>query len=206
MSWDAWIIFAGFWSLFVVTPGPNAVNCITNGMTVGFRRGLWAVLAILTQASLFLGLSALGVTALIVASPKAFLLLKLLGAGVLIWLGIRGWVSAKKPVRADERPAFNLYWRALVIATINPKSFAGYLAAFSLFVQPDAPIGQQMWMIVPTALSLTALSYCTYTALGAGMGRAALGAVFHVGLRRVLAGCFIFYGVLLAGAATPGRG
>ena len=57
----------------------------------------------------------------------------------------------------------------------------------------------------PTALTLTALSYTTYTALGAGLGRAALGAVFNVWLRRTLAMCFIIYGVLLGSAATPGR-
>lgn len=204
MSWEGWTIFALFWVIFVVTPGPNAVNCITNGMTIGFRRGLWAVLAILTQASLFLTLSALGVTALIVASPAAFQALKLLGAAFLIYLGVRGWIMARRMVTVDA-PQGSVYWRAFAIATINPKSVAGYLAAFSQFVQPDVPIGQQMWIIFPTALSLTALSYITYTAVGAGLGRAALGAVFNAWLRRVLALCFIVYGVVLGSAATPGR-
>lgn len=204
MSWEAWIIFAVFWAVFVITPGPNAVNCITNGMTIGFRRGMWAVLAILTQASLFLTLSALGITALIVASPAAFQVLKLLGAGFLIYLGIRGWIMARRLVTVDASQG-SIYWRSLMIATINPKSVAGYLAAFSQFVQPDVAIGQQMWVIFPTALTLTCLSYVTYTALGAGLGRAALGAVFNVWLRRVLALCFIIYGVLLGSAATPGR-
>ncbi len=205
MSFEGWIIFAVFWAVFVTTPGPNAVNCITNGMTIGFKRGLWAVLAILTQATLFMTISAAGITALIVASPTAFQVLKLLGAGFLIYLGIRGWIMARRPVRADERPHASVYWRALAIATFNPKSVAGYLAAFSQFVQPDVPIGQQMWVIFPTALSLTCLSYVTYTALGAGIGRAAMGAVFNVWLRRGLALCFIVYGVALGSAATPGR-
>ncbi|WP_306113237.1 MULTISPECIES: LysE family translocator [unclassified Roseovarius] len=204
MSWEGWTIFAVFWAVFVTTPGPNAVNCITNGMTIGFRRGLIAVLAILTQASLFLTLSALGITALIVASPVAFQALKLIGAGFLIYMGVRGWIMARRMVTVDA-PQGSVFWRAFMIATINPKSVAGYLAAFSQFVQPDVPIGQQMWVIFPTALTLTALSYTTYTALGAGLGRAALGAVFNVWLRRTLAMCFIIYGVLLGSAATPGR-
>jgi homoserine/homoserine lactone efflux protein len=205
MSLEAWIVFALFWALFVTTPGPNAVNCISNGMALGFRRALPGVLAILTQASLFLALSALGVTALIAAAPDAFFAAKLAGAAVLVWLGIRGWITAARPVTAADRPARHIYLRALAIATINPKSVAGYLAAFSQFVQPDVPIGDQMRVIVPTALTLTAASYCTYTALGAGLGRAALGAVFNAWVRRVLAACFIVYGVLLGTAATPGR-
>lgn len=205
MTFDAWIIFAVFWLVFVTTPGPNAVNCITNGMTIGFRRAMIGVLAILTQATLFLLLSAAGVTALITASPTAFAVAKFIGAGFLIYLGVRGWINAKRLVRVDERPASSVYLRAFAIATINPKSVAGYLAAFSQFVQPDVPIWDQMLVIMPTALTLTALSYTGFTALGAGIGRAALGAVFNVWVRRVMAVCFIIYGVLLGASSTPGR-
>ena len=55
-----------------------------------------------------------------------------------------------------------------------------------------------MWVIVPTALSLTTLSYVGYCALGAGLGRTALNAVFsaslHVALWRF---CFVIYGLVL---------
>lgn len=204
MTYQGWTIFALFWVVFVTTPGPNAVNCITNGMVVGFWRALPGVAGILTQACLFLTLSALGVAALLTTSPTAFTVAKLVGAAFLIWTGIRGWMRASKRVTAADRPAGSIYLRAFLIATINPKSVAGYLAAFTQFVQPDVPVVTQMWIIVPTALTLTAASYTTYTALGAGLGRAALGAVFNVWFRRMLALCFIIYGILL-GAAAPTR-
>jgi len=205
MSFEAWTIFALFWVVFVTTPGPNAVNCISNGMAFGFWRSLPGVAAILTQASLFLALSALGVTALLTTSLVAFFIAKFIGAGFLIYLGVRGWIMAATPPRMADRPTGSIYGRALAIAVINPKSVAGYLAAFSQFVQPDVPIGQQMWVIAPTALTLTAASYLTYTALGAGLGRVALGAVFNVWFRRVMAVCFIIYGVLLGASQPNGR-
>lgn len=203
MSFEAWTIFAAFWVLFVTTPGPNAVNCINNGITFGFWRSLPAVAAILTQASLFLTLSALGVTALIAGHQGVYDAAKLVGAAVLIYLGVRGWLNATKPVTLDAAPARSIYVRAFAIATINPKSVAGYLAAFTQFVQPDVAIGAQMWVIAPTALTLTACSYLGYTALGAGIGRAALGAVFNTTLRRVMAACFIVYGLLLGSTSAP---
>ena len=97
MSFEGWTVFALFWVLFVTTPGPNAVNCIQNGMTLGFPRALWGVAGILTQATLFLFASAAGITALIAASPTGFLVAKYLGAGFLIWTGIRGWMNARRP-------------------------------------------------------------------------------------------------------------
>jgi len=158
MSFEGWSIFALFWVTFVVTPGPNAVNCIDNGMAHGFVRSLWGVLGILTQALLFLFLSAAGVAALLVASPGAFFWAKLIGAGFLIWLGLRGWTRACDAVVRRVMPARSIYGRALLIATINAKSVAGYLAAFTQFVQPDVAIWGQMGVIVPTALCITAAS------------------------------------------------
>jgi len=206
MSFEVWTIFALFWVVFVTTPGPNAVNCISNGMSLPFPRAMLGVLAILTQASAFLVLSALGITALIAASPAGFFIARLIGAGFLIWLGIRGWMNAHKPAPASERPAARVYLHALAVATINPKSVAGYLAAFSQFVQPDVPIWQQMTLIMPTALVITTFSYTGFTLLGALMGKAALGAVFNIWVRRVMAGCFIIYGLLLGFSATPANG
>ena len=201
MSVQGWIIFASFWAIFVVTPGPNAVNCMSNGMSFGLGRGLWAVLAILTQATAFLLLSAYGITALLVASHTAFMVAKFGGALFLIFLGLRGWMTAATPPKLNST-AGSIYWRALAIATINAKSVAGYLAAFSLFVQPDVPIWGQMVVLMPTALCLTALSYTGYTALGATFGKLAMAKVFSVMMRRGLAICFVAYGALLGAASV----
>lgn len=203
MSLQAWLVFASFWAVFVTTPGPNAVNCVTNGMTLGFLRSLPAVAAILCQAALFLGLSAAGVTALLAASPGAFRAVQLAGAAILVGLGLRGWLAAGRPVAVTPDPA-RVFGRAFAVATINAKSVAGYLAAFSQFVEPGVPIARQMGAIVPTALALTAMSYTAYTALGAGLGRMALGALANLWLRRGMALLFVAYGVTLA-LWTPGR-
>ena len=159
MSFEAWTIFALFWLVFVTTPGPNAVNCIQSGMSLGFVRALPAVAAILCQASLFLALSAFGITALLAASPTGFLVLKYAGAAFLVYLGLRAILTAHLPIETAALKGSSLFWRSFFIATINPKSVAGYLAAFSQFVDPSTPIAAQMWLIVPTAPTLTSLSY-----------------------------------------------
>lgn len=205
MSAEAWSVFALFWALFVTTPGPNAVNCIGNGMTHGFARSLWGVAGILTQATLFLLLSAAGVAALLAASPAAFFWARLAGAAVLIWLGVRGWIAAARPVTPARIPARTIYGRAFLIATFNVKSVAGYLAAFTQFVEPGVPIWQQMTLILPTALTITAASYTAYTAIGAGLGRLAMGAVLNLWFRRSMSAAFVVYGLLLGSTALPGR-
>ena len=79
---------------------------------------------------------------------------------------------------------------AFAVATIDAKSVAGHLAAFSQLVGPGVPIGSRMGAVVPSAPSPTATSDAGCTGLGAGLGRMALG--------------FVAYGVAL-GTFTPGR-
>ncbi len=149
MSFEGWTVFALFWVVFVTTPGPNAVNCIQNGMTLGMGRAMWGVLVILTQATAFLLLSALGITALLVASPMAFFWAKLIGAGFLIYLGIRGWLNAGKPVSTEPRSGRSVYFHALMIATINAKSVAGYLAASRPSCSPTSRSGSRCASLSP---------------------------------------------------------
>ena len=200
MTLADWSVFAGFWLLFVTTPGPNAANCIRNGMTLPMPTAMLGVLAILTQATVFLMLSAAGVAALIVAAPDLFFWARLIGAGVLIWLGIRAWRRAGQ-LAMPAASGRGVYGQALLIATVNAKSLSGYLAAFTQFVAVDVPIWEQMVWIMPTALPLTALSYTGYTLLGAVLGRAAIGALAQTWVQRVLAACFLAYGGAL-GAST----
>lgn len=206
MDLHQWLIFVSFWLIFVLTPGPNALNCLQNGMQLGLRRALIGVAAILVQATAFLILSAVGISALILASPMAFGIAQLIGAGFLTWLGLRGWINAARPAPQIQRTSGSIFGRALAIAVINPKSVAGYLAAFSQFVDPVAPIGSQMWVIMPTALTITTLVYTGFTALGVGLGRAALGLAFHTNLRRAVAVGFIAFGAILGVSAPQMRG
>ena len=202
MSLQGWLAFVAFWAVFVTSPGPNAVNCVANGMAFGFRRALWGVAAILTQAALFLTLAAAGVTAALAAAPATIDALKLAGAAVLVWLGLRNILRAGRPLEPSV-PSRAIYLRAFLIATLNAKSLMGYLAAFTQFVEPGQAIWPQMAAIYPSALTLTALSYCGWTALGARMGRSALATVANAWFRRLTGAAFVAYGAVLALSVLP---
>ena len=205
MTIEAWFIFASFWVLFVTTPGPNAVNCVSVAMAHGFRSWLICVLGILTQATLFLILSAFAITALISASSSTYEVFKWIGATFLIYLGVRSWITSTRPISQDVPISSEIYGKSFLVATINPKSIAGYLTAFSQFVVPNVPIWDQIWIIIPTTLCVITLNYTSFCALGTGLGHTALSTILNVLLRRVLVICFIIY-KLLKGLSPLPRG
>ena len=197
MTLEDWIIFTGFWALFVTMPGPNALNCIASASEFGFKKSLVCVAAILSQAALFLTITILGLSSIIVNTPKTLMILKIIGIAFLIYIGVKGLVDAGK----YTQPKFSfrsLFVKSFLIATINPKSLAGYLAAFTIVINPDVAIRTQMWAIVPTALTITCLNYTSLCAFGSLLKNKAVTLTLNIRLRRMLSLCFILYGVVLA--------
>ena len=197
MTIEDWIIFTGFWALFVTMPGPNALNCIASASEFGFKKSLVCVAAILSQAALFLTITILGLSSIIVNTPKTLMILKIIGIAFLIYIGVKGLVDAGK----YTQPKFSfrsLFVKSFLIATINPKSLAGYLAAFTIVINPDVAIRTQMWAIVPTALTITCLNYTSLCAFGSLLKNKAVTLTLNIRLRRMLSLCFILYGVVLA--------
>ena len=197
MTIEDWIIFTGFWALFVTMPGPNALNCIASASEFGFKKSLVCVAAILSQAALFLTITILGLSSIIVNTPKTLMILKIIGIAFLIYIGVKGFVDAGK----YTQPKFSfrsLFVKSFLIATINPKSLAGYLAAFTIVINPDVAIRTQMWAIVPTALTITCLNYTSLCAFGSLLKNKAATLTLNIRLRRMLSLCFILYGVVLA--------
>ena len=197
MTIEDWIIFTGFWALFVTMPGPNALNCIASASEFGFKKSLVCVAAILSQAALFLTITILGLSSIIVNTPETLMILKIIGIAFLIYIGVKGLVDAGK----YTQPKFSfrsLFVKSFLIATINPKSLAGYLAAFTIVINPDVAIRTQMWAIVPTALTITCLNYTSLCAFGSLLKNKAVTLTLNIRLRRMLSLCFILYGVVLA--------
>ena len=74
--------------LLNVTPGPDMLYVAGTAAARGARAGVAAALGIGAGCGLHIALAALGVSALIAASPLAFGALKWLGAAYLVWAGV----------------------------------------------------------------------------------------------------------------------
>jgi len=90
---------AGF--LLLITPGPAVLYIVTRSVEQGRRAGLVSVMGICTGTLAHVAAAALGISALLVTSARAFDVLRYLGAVYLIVLGIR--TLAKRD--ADLDPA-----------------------------------------------------------------------------------------------------
>ena len=85
---DATILaqFAVATVIIAITPGPDMTLFVGRALSEGRAAGLACMAGALTGCLIHTTMVAFGLSALIVASPQAFLVLKVFGAGYLVWL------------------------------------------------------------------------------------------------------------------------
>lgn len=132
--------------LLNLTPGPDLLYAVTRATAQGPRAGWVAALGTGAGCLVHIALGAFGVAALLAASASAFMLLKLAGAGWLVWLGLR-MLLARPPDRASQSapdPAerqpglLEVFREAALINALNPKVALFFLAFVPQFVAPQA--------------------------------------------------------------------
>jgi threonine/homoserine/homoserine lactone efflux protein len=123
---------------FVFFPGPSILLTLARASTAGLRTGVATSLGIAAGDVLHTLLAVAGISAVLMASAEAFTAIKLLGAGYLIWIGLRSLTEHAAPglpAAAPLRPA-RAFRQALLAEALNPKSAMFFLAFLPQFVDP----------------------------------------------------------------------
>ncbi len=138
-------------TLLAVTPGADTLLVARNVLGRGRTAGLATIAGIAAGCVVHAGLSAVGVSLILVRSAEAFQALKWGGAAYLIILGvqsIRGWwrvdAPAPKAAAADPVPTgsrrLRSFLEGLLTNVLNPKVGLFYLAFLPQFIRPDDPV------------------------------------------------------------------
>jgi threonine/homoserine/homoserine lactone efflux protein len=136
-----WLVFLGAATLFAIIPGPGMLYVLARSLRGGRADGVRSVLGNAIGALGHAAAAAVGLSALLVASATAFTVVKLLGAGYLIYLGLRALWRRDEP-RLDSlgeprRAGRSALVQGIVTELLNPKTALFFLAFLPHFVHPD---------------------------------------------------------------------
>jgi len=204
MAWTTWIAYFMACWLISLSPGPGALAAMSSGLDHGFRRGYFTTFGLILGGGTQLLLIVVGLGALIAASGVAFTVLKYLGAGYLVYLGIAQWRAADVPLvakREEGAPVTTrrqLVARGWIINALNPKGTVFMLAVVPQFLDLSRPLPVQ-YLLIGATLGFTDLVVMAgYTLLASRVLRG-LSEAHHIRwMNRTFGTLFIAAGTLLA--------
>jgi len=184
----------------VLAPGPGSVFVAKTTATSRVQGGLMAMLGIMVGDGCLILFSMLGVSALFLAHPSLFHVIRLAGAGYLIFLGLQS-IFARPKRDADAAQANGLPFRqAISITLLNPKAVFFFMAFFPVFIKSaenSLVATYAVMTLVFMTISATYLSFLTHAS-----SKLALAFQQNKRLRSVtrkLCGCvFIGFGLKVA--------
>jgi RhtB (resistance to homoserine/threonine) family protein len=191
--------------LLNLTPGQDTFYVVGRSVAQGREAGVVSALGISTGTMVHTLLAALGLSAVLAASSLAFGVVKALGAGYLIWIGIgflrdggREARDASIGARAEAR--LKLFRQGLLTNLLNPKVALFFLSFLPQFVSPRADSAFPALLVLGLTFLTTGTLWCLILALGSAWIRDRMGRrSFAGGLLKRLAGLlFLGLGIRLA--------
>ncbi len=124
--------------LLTISPGPDIIYVLVQGMANGRKYGIATALGLVSGIIVHTSLVAFGVSAVIRESETLFLVIKILGAAYLFFLAIQVLRSESgiemNASKAEKKGLFSLYRKGFLMNVLNPKVAIFFLAFFPGFL------------------------------------------------------------------------
>ena len=156
-----WLTVFAVGMLAIITPGPDFALTLRSSLVHSREAGIYTAIGVGAGNTIHATYCLVGIGAVISQSILLFSLLKWVGAGYLIYLGVKS-LSAKAVTTSSrfDKSARNISrWTAFRIGLfgnlLNPKATLFFLALFTQIVQPATPFAvQALYGFTVAALSL----------------------------------------------------
>ncbi len=136
------LAFVGISLLLSVTPGPDMAVVTKNALAHGRRGVLLTTTGIALALSIWVTATAVGLSAVLRASGELLLVLKIVGAAYLAYLGVRTLLeSRRRPANLLAKapplaPAHAIFRQGFLSAISNPKLGVFFVTFLPQFVSP----------------------------------------------------------------------
>ena len=143
--------FLGASALLAISPGPDNIYVLTQSVVNGFRSGLATTAGLISGCIVHTTLVAFGLSAIIAASPRLFLIIKIAGAGYLLYLAYQVFRSDTHITLSSGAPSksyTSLFKQGVIMNVLNPKVTIFFLAFFPAFLwEPDGNTVVQFYVL-----------------------------------------------------------
>lgn len=163
------VAFIGAGLLLNFTPGADFVFISASGIAGGPRIGMAAGIGVCIGVAVHVALAAAGVSALLLAYPASYDVIRYAGAAYLLWLAVQAWRDDGKLGEGRAAPGpWAAVRRGFVTNVLNPKTALFIFAFIPQFTDPAiGPVWMQIAVLGAIFLFFgTIFALCLGTAAG----------------------------------------
>ncbi len=157
MEFDTWLLYSLAVLVLTASPGPSVLLCLTKSVTEGFQSSIYTALGSLTAIIGIMTLSFTGLGVLVASSEFVFNIIKWLGAGYLIFLGVKALMSKSENYELldnkrelTKSSALSLFRGGFIVGASNPKAIVFFTALFPQFIVSNQPLLSQYVVFTAT--------------------------------------------------------
>lgn len=172
-------LFIGALIVVYLVPGPDMVLILQTGATAGRGPALATAAGLAIARAAHVTLAALGLAALLTASPMTFEVVRFAGAAYLVWLGIEILRARSVLPDSDEAPKpegahshKSALYRGLLTNILNPKALLFCSVLLPQFIRPGQESVAWQFLLLGVILVAVGLAFdLVYASVGMILGR-----------------------------------
>lgn len=194
--------------LLNLAPGPDSLLIMTRSATQGWRAGSAAALGIGSGTFVHIFAAALGLSAVLATSATAFMLVKLIGAAYLLYVGVALLISKRNAAPQAENPPLllarlsyrKIFVQGFLTNVLNPKVAVFFLAFVPQFIAASAPNKALAFIFLGCIFNFNGMLWCHLLALSTAFAsrRLRINNALSLWLNRAIGAVFISFGIKLA--------
>ncbi|MBF0122620.1 MAG: LysE family translocator [Candidatus Omnitrophica bacterium] len=165
----------------IIVPGPNMLIVFRNSLIHSRQAGIWTALGLAIGNLVHITYCLIGIGVLISQSIMLFNMVKLAGAGYLIYLGIKSLKAQPRTIDVDrdappDLSAFAALRTGFLTDLLNPKATLFFLALFTQLIRPETTISAR----IGYGLTIVALEFVILAGLACVIGQASIRRQFNL--------------------------
>lgn len=171
------LTFALLALVVVMTPGPTVLLALSNGSRFGLVPAGYGIAGAALSDGVLIAAAALGLGAVLATSAVLFGVVKWIGVGYLVWLGVQMLRSSGQlgPVQgpgAGQGAGMSghrlaIFRKSFLVAVTNPKGYLFFTAFLPQFLAPAEPLLTQYLTLATVFIAVDVVVMTAYAGLGA---------------------------------------
>ena len=191
--------------LLTLTPGVDTAMVLRAATVEGRRPAVMAAFGIAIGCLIWGAAVALGLAAMIAAAPAAYLALKWAGAGYLLYLGVRLFLTPRRALAPDGAAApgrrgsdLDALRRGLLTNLLNPKIGVFYVSFLPQFVPSGLNVSAYSFLLACIHVAMSLAWFAVLIAATAPIGRFMTRPGVVTAMDRLTGCVFVAFGARLA--------